>query len=241
MNRGRILVGGGLMVLGLLFLLDAVDVISAGAIIRDWWPVVIILAGLLQLLDRPRNTPGGVTLIVIGVVILTVTTDFVGANVFQIALPIGLVLLGLWIVFGRPGARGTSTGEDTVEATVLFSGRDLKSDARPFRGGSLLAMFGGIELDLSQAQLDPEGAMLDASAAFGGIDITVPPDWRVQMSGPGIFGAFEDQTHKEGLAPGGAPVLTVRGVALFGGVEVKLPKTGWMRQPSRSEEVGREG
>ena len=57
---------------------------------------------------------------------------------------------------------------------------------------------------------------------MGGIDIVVPDDITVIVSGIGFMGAFEDTAHVQG--PPGAPVVRINGVALMGGVEVHRPK-----------------
>ena len=62
--------------------------------------------------------------------------------------------------------------------------------------------------------------------AFGGAQILVPEDVRVEEHGIGIFGGFggntskKVRTHNRDL-PADAPVVRVRGAAVFGGADVK--------------------
>jgi hypothetical protein len=80
-------------------------------------------------------------------------------------------------------------------------------------------LFGGIELDLTDAEMK-NGATVDVFTAFGGIDIRVPDGWIIKTSGLPIFGGWEDKTRKPRDA-NKAPVLNIAGTCLFGGVSIK--------------------
>ena len=107
---------------------------------------------------------------------------------------------------------------DELALVAVFDGIELESRARAFRGGSLLAWFGGIEVDLRSAELAP-GARLSVHAFFGGIELTTPPHWRIESQVKAVAGGIDAQAP----APQDqdAPVLHLDGVALFGGVEVR--------------------
>ncbi len=60
-------------------------------------------------------------------------------------------------------------------------------------------------------------------ALFGGVDIVVPEDLDVEVSGAGIFGGFDGKNHK-GSSDLKTPKVKVNGVAIFGGVDVKIKR-----------------
>ena len=132
--------------------------------------------------------------------------------------------LGVWagmaaaaaFVKGAVPSRGDEES-DEVSLVAVFDGIDLKSRAQAFRGGSMLAWFGGISVDLSEAVLAP-GARLTVRTLFGGIDIKTPPGWRVESSVKAVAGGVDSRTPVEGEE--NAPVLSLEGMALFGGVAV---------------------
>ena len=224
MNTGRALLGIAFVSLGTLLLLDRTDVLDAGAVIADWWPALLLVAAVLELLARPPRPVAGTVFAAIGLVLLAGTTDVVPGSVLALVWPIGIILLGAWLLLRRgPTAGGDPLDDDVVDATVLFSGRKLSSTSRTFRGGSVTAVFGGIELDLTRAVV-AEGAVIDAVAVFGGVELTVPPGWRVVVDGPAIFGGHENNVPAP--ADAAAPTLRVRATAIFGGVEVGAG-AGW--------------
>lgn len=90
---------------------------------------------------------------------------------------------------------------------------------RHLKKADATAIFGGVTLDLREARID-DTATVDAFAFFGGVDILVPRGWRVAVTGTPILGGFEDKTRYDDFLPPDAPVLTVDGLAVFGGVTV---------------------
>jgi Cell wall-active antibiotics response 4TMS YvqF len=139
---------------------------------------------------------------------------------------IGLAVLGFWA--GLMVAAATmkrvvrSRGDaesDEVALVAILDGIDLESRASAFRGGSMLAWFGGISVDLRAATLSPEGAHLDLHALNGGIAIKVPEGWRVRSSMGAVFGGVDARAPEPEAAD--APTLTLDGFAAFGGVAVK--------------------
>jgi hypothetical protein len=106
---------------------------------------------------------------------------------------------------------------DEIALVAIFGGKELRSRASAFRGGSLLSWFGGIALDLRDAELAP-GARLSVHSLFGGIAIRVPAGWRVEAHLTHFAGGVEVKV-PEPEDPD-APRLVLEGIALFGGVAV---------------------
>jgi hypothetical protein len=208
------------VLLGVLFLLDELEVLSAGAVIGSWWPVIIVAIGAQRIVSRPPDLLGGGVTAAIGLVLLGVTTDVIDGSVLALVWPLGLVAVGIYLVAARARTNVVADEMDAVSTFVLFSGRELAPVSQRFAGGSVVAIFGGVELDLRSC-LPAEGAHLDVTAAFGGCEIHVPAGWRVRMSGPAIFGGADNGAQGQRLGPD-APTLDVRVLALFGGVEVKV-------------------
>jgi Cell wall-active antibiotics response 4TMS YvqF len=106
---------------------------------------------------------------------------------------------------------------DEVALVAIFDGIDLKSRARAFRGGTMLAWYGGIAVDLREATL-ADDARLSVHSLFGGVAIRVPPDWRVESRARAIAGGVDVKMPASGDSD--APTLTIEGRALFGGIAV---------------------
>lgn len=115
----------------------------------------------------------------------------------------------------------TNATEAADQVVAVFSATTRKGHWRVRKNTSTLAVFGGIELDMSEAVFEAQEVTINAFCMFGGVEVTVPPGVEVRNHAAGIFGGVESK-----VAPPqpGAPRLILKGVALFGGVEVKNPK-----------------
>jgi Domain of unknown function (DUF1707) len=90
---------------------------------------------------------------------------------------------------------------------------------------SVVAVLGGVQLDLREARFSQREVTIDVFTLMGGVDITVGDDVEVDVSGVGIMGGFDHRATGPGLP--GAPRVRVVGLALMGGVHVsRKPPTG---------------
>lgn len=106
---------------------------------------------------------------------------------------------------------------DELGLVAVFDGIELRSRAKAFRGGSMLAWFGGIAVDLREVELAP-GARLSLHTLFGGIAIKTPPGWRIESEVKAMAGGVETRSLAQGDSH--SPMLTLTGKALFGGIAV---------------------
>jgi len=89
-----------------------------------------------------------------------------------------------------------------------------------FKGGELNAVFGGLSLDLRRTNLAVGETLLDVNAVFGGITIFVPTDWLVETHMDAVFGGFQDnRMPKEPLDISRKLIIT--GSCVFGGGEIR--------------------
>jgi len=209
-----------LIAVGGLWLLDAANVLDAGATIDHWWPVAVIALGLAAAAVDRRLSLGPLVVVVIGVLLLVGQLDVVEFD--QIVWPVIAILVGLWLLInrGRTRTRARDEVSERQDVMALMGAAETKNRSPHFRHANVSAVFGGATLDLREAQVDP-GATVDALALFGGVDVIVPPGWRVELGGLPIFGGYDDKTAGNGDIGPDAPVLKVAATAIFGGVDVK--------------------
>jgi Cell wall-active antibiotics response 4TMS YvqF/Domain of unknown function (DUF5668) len=132
----------------------------------------------------------------------------------------------------RGGHNYSQTGAPHLNEVNIFWGGKKKIIAKNFTGGEVVAIFGGYEIDLTEADMAGNQIEIEVVSIFGGGDIRVPRNWEVVMETVGIFGGCGDRTwHPEQAPPGAtnpdgsavAPTkrLIVKGVAIFGGLTIK--------------------
>ncbi len=83
-----------------------------------------------------------------------------------------------------------------------------------------IAIMGGIDIDLREAEFDTSELHIRAISIMGGISITVPEGIDVDLGGIAIMGGKDAKLAPVPLIPG-APRVRVTAVCLMGGVDVK--------------------
>jgi len=220
----QVVFGLFIVVLGILFTLDNLDVISARDYLR-YWPAGLVAVGLLKLYHARSIGQGwvsGLIFIGIGTWMLLNGILYFTVNVRDV-LPLLLVALGgymVWRGFGGQRRQPANDGQSSFSALAIMGGVSRRSSSQAFVGADLTAVMGGCEIDLRQASIAPgSDAVVDVFAFWGGIDIKVPQDWTVITRAMPLMGGVEDKTR----APQGASTkrLVLRGIVVMGGVTIK--------------------
>ena len=136
------------------------------------------------------------------------------------------VVMPSWSAVGDrpPAVAGTrvnsaSSRRPTHHSFALMAASEVKGNAVVDDSLTATAIMGGVEIDLRAAEFTSGQLTIRCFALMGGIDIVVPDDVTVEISGMAVMGGFSKRADGQG-APG-APSIRVVGFALMGGVDVK--------------------
>ena len=121
MSWGRAIVGTLLILLGAGYLLGQLGVWDFGAILAVWWPLILIVIGVIQLATRSAPLIGAAIVIVVGLVFQGLTLRLFPENAWALIWSALLVIVGLWLLIGRGfrPAAGTSSAE-VINVFALF-------------------------------------------------------------------------------------------------------------------------
>ncbi|MEO8432430.1 MAG: DUF5668 domain-containing protein [Acidobacteriota bacterium] len=235
---GRIVAGGILILLGLLFTLDNFGLVRAGDVFH-YWPLFIVGFGLLKISQsRAREQRvAGYVITAVGFLLLARTLRLLPFGLRQL-WPVVLLLVGALLVWeslrGRgartDGGSGIAARDESVAGSTLnefafMGGGDRVVRSQDFRGGEVTAIMGGFQIDLRGAAIGGAAAEMEIFTLWGGVDLRVPEDWNVVVRGVPVLGVFSNSTRSAGSADprGSAPgkSLIVKGMSIMGGVEVK--------------------
>ena len=219
-DRGPVIGGVVFIVVGTFLLLEKLGYVPNGFVLH-FWPTILIVIGMVKLVYA-GGRPTGVVLIGIGILLQLTEIGIIHVNFWDL-WPVLIIIAGaamLWqAVAWKPAP---SVANPQFDAFYVFGGSDRRVNTKSFQGARLFAMFGGYKVDFANADIEGDQAVLEANAVFGGGEIRVPEHWLVVLQGTGIFGGYEDKTrHVQTDASKPTKTLVVRGVAVFGGIEIK--------------------
>lgn len=222
-------------VVGILWGLREAGIIDRSLYFDGWWTLFIIVPSVIGLVTE-KDKKGSLICLVIGVALFA-NSYFELWQYKKYLLPLVIVVVGVAIVlnnifdkqpeqvnfpidenseqpqFGQP----TYIPQSSQDYYAAFSGEEYRFD-NGFAGGNFRATFGGITLDIRNADI-VHNCVINTSAIFGGVDIYVPQDVRVVVRSTSIFGGTSDKSNK--TLPSDSKTVFVNATNLFGGTEIK--------------------
>lgn len=215
-NTGRLLFGMLLIFVGASFFVDQLG-INLGFNLFSLWPLFLVALGLSLII---RNSwLGGLLLLFLGVGFLS--SNFLSFSIFSL-WPLIIIFFGIMVLVRPKEQWNPSTATVTsqiINESIVFWGIDKKVQSESFKGGKLDCVFGGGKLDLREVQIAPEGATLSLNCIFGGIEVLVSDQMRIQTDGSGAFGGWENNFRSSSDET--LPILRLTGSAVFGGISIK--------------------
>ena len=207
----------------------------------DWlfsWQMLLIAFGMFIGLRHNFRGPSWLILVLIGGIFL-LNEIYPEISFRRYMWPLAIIVVGLFIIL-RPrrgwkfnpnkkteGASDSFFTEDIdyskddfVDNTSIFGGAKKIVISKNFRGGDLVNIFGGTELDLSQADFNGV-AIIELTTIFGGTKLLVPSNWSVKSEAVTIFGGMEDKRRMQTVTEASEKTLLIRGTVIFGGIDIK--------------------
>lgn len=224
--NGRVILGIALILAGLALIAKSIDIFPPAlehALFN--WPMLLIILGVLFVFTRTNNTTGWI-LLLIGLVFWIPRVTHFSVNFSQIFLPVVFIAIGVVIVYKSLDNTGKKKKEghdkDYIDDVAILGGNDRRITSHSFRGGKITSVLGGSTVNLSDAEMAQGENVLDMFTLFGGTTIIVPRNWQVKVDVTAILGGFEDKRqYVSDENQENEKILIVRGVAIFGGGEIK--------------------
>ncbi len=188
--KSRWVIGLVIVLLGVTLLLNNLNItnINISSIISAYWPILLMFFGLKFLFNKESKGE-----VLTGIVIIFIGFIFLGRNLglfyisfsilWKLIWPLILILAGISFIFGHNNSGKTNF--------AIMSGIEKKKQQWFFESSSYIAFMGGIDLDLSIAEIPDGESILDLTAVMGGIEIIVPRDVKVICEGSVFLGGLE--------------------------------------------------
>lgn len=230
-----ILWGIFIVALGILWGLKEADIVNYSLFFDGWWTLFIIVPSIIGLITE-KNKRGSLICLAVGV-LLFANCYFDLWQYKKFLFPLIIVIIGASVIVGnifdkkseyQPIEQQNPDGnvnygepvyipQGNQEYYASFTSEDYRFD-NGFAGGKFSATFGGIKLDIRNADI-VHNCVINTNATFGGVEIYVPQDVRVVVKSNSVFGGTSDKSNKN--LPADAKTVFVNATNLFGGTDIK--------------------
>src|SRR5690606_15974322 len=190
--------------IGSFFLLKNLTDLNIGPFI---WPALIIGIGLWLLLGREQSCP-----------------PRPGSHRHHKGDDAGTYEWDKRVVDEQPASESENTtgfsNEDYLKATSVFGGAKKIIISKNFRGGEIINIFGGTDVNLIQADIR-QPIVIDVFQIFAGTKIIVPSHWKIHSDVVSVFGEVDDKRFTQGIPHDEQKIVYIKGTSLFGGITIK--------------------
>ena len=224
----------GLSNIGVLDFLGIGNLISwSFRIVRMLLPTAVLALGVYWLSKSEARGRSMIPWLVIGIgaLMLVAQFDLFGLSFGDLFIPLWLAVIAFFILNPRellPKRFNTSDAdiddeEQNIDLIAFMGGGELHYDSPSLKGGEIIAIMGGYDLDFRDADMLEDSMEINLICFMGGVEIKVPAHWDVVKQGAVcIMGGFsiKARCRAEDLdLP--RKKLIIRGIAFMGGGEIK--------------------
>jgi predicted membrane protein len=118
------------------------------------------------------------------------------------------------------GLGSDASTENMLNISAIFGGVKKTILSKNFRGGEIVSVFGGAEVNLLHADM-PEPVVIDCVTIFGGTKLFIPHNWEIKSEAVAIFGGVEDKRQFPHITQVPNKTVILKGFSMFGGIEIK--------------------
>lgn len=204
MNRVKPIIWGiAIMALGIIFGGNALGWFNIDIFFKGWWTLFIIVPSAIALITEKEKL-SNLTFLACGIILLLAAQEVFSYEVaWKTILAVVLIVVGMSVIVRSAfhskndkevakKVKDLENGKNVDAQTAVFSGNDRIYNNEEFTGASLIAVFGGVDLDLRNAVFTKD-TVIKAFCLFGGIDIKVPEDVNIKIRSGFIFGGISDE------------------------------------------------
>lgn len=120
----------------------------------------------------------------------------------------------------QPNPSARPMGDDYLDAVSVFGGVKKMILSKDFKGGEIVNVFGGAELDFTQADINGT-VIIDITQIFGGVKMVVPANWQVVSDLSAVFASVDDKRIRSVAPLNSDKILVLKGVSIFAGIDIR--------------------
>ena len=229
MNKVKPIIWGiAIIALGVIFAGKAIGWFDFDIFFKGWWTLFIIVPSIISLFTEKEKI-SSLVFISAGIILLLAAQEVITYDTaWKIILAVVLIFIGLGLILKtifhsnndkevEEKVKDLDDGKSMDSQMAIFSGSERTYKDETFTGSHLVAIFGGVDLDLRHAKFTKD-TVIKAFALFGGVDIKVPEDVNVMTRSGFIFGGISDD--RKSTEAKGKHTIYLDAAGGFGGITI---------------------
>ncbi|MFW6009179.1 MAG: LiaF domain-containing protein [archaeon] len=213
--------GVTVFVIGIIFLGNFFEFWQLDLFFDGWWTIFIIIPSINGLIKK-QNFIMSIIGLSLGVFLLLLNQGLLTQNYLALFVAITLLVIGIHMIYTSLNVNKAldpknSEKEDRFSTVSLFGGGDEKYPKSNLDSASITKIFGGGEIDFSNATINKD-IVINVGVIFGGVDLILPDNVNIISKVVPVFGGVD--VNSENYSDDNKNNIYVTGLCLFAGVDI---------------------
>lgn len=215
----NILWGVILIIIGIVWGLNALEITNIDIFFEGWWAFIIIIPSFIGLLTEKNKSDNALGLF-LGILLFLGAREIIEIDlIWKLFVPIALIVIGVSCIFKNKDRDNNKVDKNgKTECLAMFSSQKIKPVDDSIKKIEVTALMGSVTCDLTELKLN-EDIKIEANSIFGSVNLIMPDNVEIKIKSFSLFGGVTEQQNNNKSK--NSKVIYLDSTSIFGGINIK--------------------
>ncbi|MBD8922556.1 hypothetical protein EGR52_03920 [bacterium] len=215
----NILWGVILIIIGIVWGLNALEITNIDIFFEGWWAFIIIIPSFIGLLTEKNKSDNALGLF-LGILLFLGARGIIKIDlIWKLFVPIALIVIGVSCIFKNKDRDNNKVDKNgKTECLAMFSSQKIKPVDDSIKKIEVTALMGSVTCDLTELKIN-EDIKIEAASIFGSVNLIMPDNVEIKIKSFSLFGGVTEKQNNNKSK--NSKVIYLDSTSIFGGINIK--------------------
>lgn len=215
----NILWGVILIIIGIVWGLNALEITNIDIFFEGWWAFIIIIPSFIGLLTEKNKSDNALGLF-LGILLFLGAREIIKIDlIWKLFVPIALIVIGVSCIFKNKDRDNNKVDKNgKTECLAMFSSQKIKPVDDSIKKIEVTALMGSVTCDLTELKIN-EDLKIEAASIFGTVNLIMPDNVEIKIKSFSLFGGVTEKQNNNKSK--NSKVIYLDSTSIFGGINIK--------------------
>lgn len=215
----NILWGVILIIIGIVWGLNALEITNIDIFFEGWWAFIIIIPSFIGLLTEKNKSDNALGLF-LGILLFLGAREIIKIDlIWKLFVPIALIVIGVSCIFKNKDRDNNKVDKNgKTECLAMFSSQKIKPVDDSIKKIEVTALMGSVTCDLTELKIN-EDIKIEAASIFGSVNLIMPDNVEIKIKSFSLFGGVTEKQNN--TKSKNSKVIYLDSTSIFGGINIK--------------------
>ncbi len=215
----NILWGVILIIIGIVWGLNALEITNIDIFFEGWWAFIIIIPSFIGLLTEKNKSDNALGLF-LGILLFLGAREIIEIDlIWKLFVPIALIVIGVSCIFKNKDRDNNKVDKNgKTECLAMFSSQKIKPVDDSIKKIEVTALMGSVTCDLTELKIN-EDIKIEAASIFGTVNLIMPDNVEIKIKSFSLFGGVTEKQNNNKSK--NSKVIYLDSTSIFGGINIK--------------------